>query len=312
RRPPARARGADRGAHDHRPHRLDDRRAGLRAGRRGAPRPLPAGLAADRGERPVPRPGSRGVPRRLPLPAAPGHRAGGGRDGAGAGALDPRLGGHPVRRGARPAADRRGDRPLQRDQPRRGGGGGGALRGGDLRLAPRRRRAGAARRRRAAPLGEDVRGVGRGRPPRGAGSARAATGKKQSTGFRVIRYGRAQPRPEPQRIHTNRTTSMRSGWYGALARSAGIVAGLALMLASPAPAQQAESRGIFPYDYAVDELPNGLRLVTVPTDDPNLVALYIVVRTGSRNEVEPGKSGYAHFFEHLMFRGSENYTPEER
>lgn len=105
---------------------------------------------------------------------------------------------------------------------------------------------------------------------------------------------------------------MRSGWYGALARSAGIVAGLALMLASPAPAQQAESRGIFPYDYAVDELPNGLRLVTVPTDDPNLVALYIVVRTGSRNEVEPGKSGYAHFFEHLMFRGSENYTPEER
>src|SRR5262249_15885232 len=26
----------------------------------------------------------------------------------------------------------------------------------------------------------------------------------------------------------------------------------------------------------------------------------------------PGKSGYAHLFEHLMFRGSENYTPEHR
>lgn len=71
-------------------------------------------------------------------------------------------------------------------------------------------------------------------------------------------------------------------------------------------------RKIFPYNYSIDDLPNGLRLVTVPTDYPNLVALYIVVQTGSRNEVEPGKSGYAHLFEHLMFRGSENFTPAER
>ena len=69
---------------------------------------------------------------------------------------------------------------------------------------------------------------------------------------------------------------------------------------------------VFPYAYTIDDLPNGLRLVTVPTDYPNLVALYIVVNTGSRNEVEAGKSGYAHLFEHLMFRGSENYTPEQR
>lgn len=69
---------------------------------------------------------------------------------------------------------------------------------------------------------------------------------------------------------------------------------------------------IFPYDYTIDDLPNGLRLITVPTDYPDLVSLYIVVQAGSRNEVEPGKSGYAHLFEHLMFRGSENYTPAER
>src|SRR4029450_14106747 len=35
-------------------------------------------------------------------------------------------------------------------------------------------------------------------------------------------------------------------------------------------------------------------------------------RAGSRDEVEAGKSGYAHLFEHLMFRGSQNYTPEQR
>jgi zinc protease len=75
---------------------------------------------------------------------------------------------------------------------------------------------------------------------------------------------------------------------------------------------QTKPRKLFPYDYHIDDLPNGLRLVTVPTDYPNLVALYIVVQTGSRNEVEPGKTGFAHFFEHMMFRGSENYTADQR
>lgn len=69
------------------------------------------------------------------------------------------------------------------------------------------------------------------------------------------------------------------------------------------------ARKVFPYQYKVDDLPNGLRVVTVPTDYPNLVALYTVVGAGSRNEVEVKKSGYAHFFEHLMFRGSKNYPP---
>ena len=86
---------------------------------------------------------------------------------------------------------------------------------------------------------------------------------------------------------------------------------LLLFVVPIATAQQGDGK-LFPYDYAIDDLPNGLRLVTVPTDYPNLVALYIVVQTGSRNEVEPGKSGYAHLFEHVMFRGSENYSSEER
>ena len=77
----------------------------------------------------------------------------------------------------------------------------------------------------------------------------------------------------------------------------------------------AQTNGIptfFPYPWTLDTLTNGLRVVTVPTEHKNLVALYIVVRTGSRNEVEPGKSGFAHFFEHMMFRGSKNFTPDQR
>jgi zinc protease len=68
---------------------------------------------------------------------------------------------------------------------------------------------------------------------------------------------------------------------------------------------------VFPFDYTQEDLPNGLRLVTIPTGFPNIVSLYIVVHTGSRNEVEPGKSGYAHLFEHLMFRGTPRFPPEK-
>ncbi|HEV8542548.1 MAG TPA: pitrilysin family protein [Verrucomicrobiae bacterium] len=68
----------------------------------------------------------------------------------------------------------------------------------------------------------------------------------------------------------------------------------------------------FPYPWTIDTLSNGLSVVTVPTEHKNLVALYFIVRTGSRNEVEKGKSGFAHFFEHMMFRGSDHFTAEQR
>jgi len=88
---------------------------------------------------------------------------------------------------------------------------------------------------------------------------------------------------------------------------------LSMLICLPAMAlAQQKPRKLFPYNYSMDDLPNGLGLITVPTDYPNLVALYIVVQTGSRNEIEAGKSGFAHFFEHMMFRGSEHYTSEQR
>ncbi len=76
-----------------------------------------------------------------------------------------------------------------------------------------------------------------------------------------------------------------------------------------APAETA--RKAFPYAYDQQDFPNGLRLITIPTDYPNVVSVYIVVGAGSRNEVEPGKSGFAHFFEHMMFRGTPKYPPEK-
>src|SRR4051812_12894959 len=70
-----------------------------------------------------------------------------------------------------------------------------------------------------------------------------------------------------------------------------------------------EPKKAFPFPFTQEDLPNGLRLVTIPTGFPNIVSLYIVVQAGSRNEVEPGKSGFAHLFEHLMFRGTPRNPP---
>ncbi|HEY6437993.1 MAG TPA: insulinase family protein, partial [Ignavibacteriaceae bacterium] len=73
----------------------------------------------------------------------------------------------------------------------------------------------------------------------------------------------------------------------------------------------ADSDNIFPYPIYQHKLANGLNVVTVPFDSPGLAAFYIVVRVGSRNEVETGVTGFAHFFEHMMFRGTDNYSREE-
>jgi zinc protease len=51
-------------------------------------------------------------------------------------------------------------------------------------------------------------------------------------------------------------------------------------------------------------------VVVVAMDRPGIVAHYVVVRAGSRNEVEPGLSGFAHFFEHMMFRGTERFPAD--
>ena len=68
---------------------------------------------------------------------------------------------------------------------------------------------------------------------------------------------------------------------------------------------------IFPYPVERHTLANGLRVLMVDVPGVGLVSYWTVVRTGSRDEVEPGVTGFAHFFEHMMFRGSENFPAKE-
>jgi len=94
------------------------------------------------------------------------------------------------------------------------------------------------------------------------------------------------------------------------------VAALALLPAvslaqGSATKTSSSSRDILPFKATETVLPNGLKVIVVPTGFPNIVSIQIPVQTGSRNEVEPGKSGFAHFFEHMMFRGTPRYSPEK-
>jgi zinc protease len=57
-------------------------------------------------------------------------------------------------------------------------------------------------------------------------------------------------------------------------------------------------------------LPNGLRVLLVEKHEAPVVNVQVWYHVGSKNEV-PGKTGFAHLFEHLMFQGTKTLAPEE-
>lgn len=80
-----------------------------------------------------------------------------------------------------------------------------------------------------------------------------------------------------------------------------------LLLSAPSVSS---STGIFPYDYKIETLENGLKIVSIPMANSHIISYYTIIRSGSRNEIEPGKSGFAHFFEHMMFKGTKKVPRE--
>jgi len=65
---------------------------------------------------------------------------------------------------------------------------------------------------------------------------------------------------------------------------------------------------VIPYHkYRLD---NGLTLILAQDQSDPIVHVDVTYHVGSARE-EPGKSGFAHFFEHMMFQGSEHVADEE-
>ncbi len=62
-----------------------------------------------------------------------------------------------------------------------------------------------------------------------------------------------------------------------------------------------------PGSFRSHTLDNGLKVVLVPDHSLPLVALNLWYHVGSKNEA-PGKTGFAHLFEHMLFQGSANVS----
>src|SRR5262245_45213942 len=62
-------------------------------------------------------------------------------------------------------------------------------------------------------------------------------------------------------------------------------------------------------DYTMTTLPNGLNVVLLEDHSTPIVHLQMWYHVGSKNE-RPGRTGFAHLFEHMMFKGSKNVEPE--
>src|SRR5499425_1682243 len=58
-------------------------------------------------------------------------------------------------------------------------------------------------------------------------------------------------------------------------------------------------------DFKETTLKNGLHVITVEDHSAPVIAVSITYNVGSRNERQ-GRTGFAHLFEHMMFKGSEN------
>ena len=86
-----------------------------------------------------------------------------------------------------------------------------------------------------------------------------------------------------------------------------VTAMLAITLAGGVLSAAPGGDGVFPYAAETHTLDNGLRVILIPMSGGGLMSYYSIVRTGSRDEYEPGRTGFAHFFEHMMFRGTKAF-----
>lgn len=84
---------------------------------------------------------------------------------------------------------------------------------------------------------------------------------------------------------------------------------LALAATLPLSAAHHEESALVDIPYEKFVLDNGLTLIVHEDHKTPVVAVNVWYHVGSKNE-QPGKTGFAHLFEHLMFNGSENFNDD--
>src|SRR5262245_12693959 len=94
-------------------------------------------------------------------------------------------------------------------------------------------------------------------------------------------------------------------------RSRWKVLAITLLLALPGLWSETPAAAVRPpkLQYELLTLPNGLTVILSEDHSTPIVHLQLWYHVGSKNE-KPGRTGFAHLFEHLMFKGSRNVEPE--
>lgn len=84
---------------------------------------------------------------------------------------------------------------------------------------------------------------------------------------------------------------------------------LGFILLLPTIGAYAQSGNLPPVKFEQFKLPNGLNVIMHVDKSTPIVAVDLWYHVGSKNEV-PGRTGFAHLFEHMMFQGSKNYNDD--
>lgn len=119
-------------------------------------------------------------------------------------------------------------------------------------------------------------------------------------------------------VETNRGTSCADGVIRPL-----IVAMFSLLLitvvgcrpadrATPPSGGGGAEEALFderPFDYHVHVLDNGMKVITLEDHSTPIAAVQVWYHVGSKDE-RPDRRGFAHMFEHMMFRGTQNIGPK--
>ncbi len=75
-------------------------------------------------------------------------------------------------------------------------------------------------------------------------------------------------------------------------------------------ATAAQAQSIQDIAFTEETLPNGLIVIYAPLHQAPVVQVRVLYHVGSRDEL-PDRQGFAHMFEHMMFRGSAHVAPQE-
>ncbi|GAC1590294.1 MAG: pitrilysin family protein [Candidatus Velthaea sp.] len=84
---------------------------------------------------------------------------------------------------------------------------------------------------------------------------------------------------------------------------------MAVMMTVSGAAPASAAISLAPIDFTDRTLANGLRVILVEDHRTPTVSINVGYRVGGKDD-PPGRSGFAHLFEHLMFKGTANTAPE--